>query len=46
MAIELTGRHITAITEDTRETAFLLCHLSVALQRGNGVSFQNTMITR
>jgi len=40
MAIELTqeiGRRITTITEDTR--------LSMALQRGNAVSFNNTMVT-
>jgi len=36
------GRHITV---DTRETEFLFQRLSMALQRGNAVSFQNTMIT-
>jgi len=49
MAIELTqeiGRRITTITEDTRETAFLFQSLSVALQRGNAVSFHNTMVTK
>ena len=48
MAIELTqaiGRPITTVTEDTRETTFLFQRLSMALQRGNAVSFQNTMIT-
>jgi len=48
MAIELTqeiGRHITTITEDTQETTFLFQHLSMALQRGNAVSFHNTMVT-
>jgi len=48
MAIELTqeiGRLITAITEDTRETTFLSQRLSIALQRGNAVSFHNTMVT-
>jgi len=48
MAIELTqeiGRRITAITEDTRETTFLFQRLSMALQRGNAVSFHNTMVT-
>ena len=48
MAIELTqkiGRRITAITEDTRETTFLFQRLSIALQRGNAVSFHNTMVT-
>ena len=45
MAIELTqeiGRRITAIMEDTRETTFLFQRLSIALQRGNAVSFHNT----
>ena len=48
MAIELTqeiGRRITTITEDTRETTFLFKRLSMALQRGNAVSFHNTMVT-
>jgi len=48
MAIELTqeiGRRITTITEDTRETTFLFQRLSMALQRGNAVSFHNTMVT-
>jgi len=48
MAIELTqeiGRRITTITEDTRETTFLFQRLSMALQRGNAVSFNNTMVT-
>ena len=47
MAIELTqeiGRRITTITEDTRETTFLFQRLSMALQRGNAVSFHNTMV--
>jgi len=47
-AIEVTqeiGRRITVVTEDTRETEFLFQRLSMALQRGNAVSFQNTMIT-
>jgi len=48
MAIELTqviGRRITTITKDTRETTFLFQCLSMALQRGNAVSFHNTMVT-
>ena len=48
MAIELTqeiGRHITTITGDTRETTFLFQRLSMALQRGNAVSFHNTIVT-
>ena len=46
MAIELVqeiGRRTTVITQDTRETVFLFQRLSVALQRGNAVSFLNTM---
>jgi len=39
------GRHITAITEDARETVFLFQRLSMALQQGNAVAFQNTMST-
>jgi len=45
MAIELTheiGRHITTITEDIRETTVLFQFFSMALQRGNAVSFHNT----
>ena len=42
---EMIGRRITVVTEDTRETEFLFQRLSMALQRGNAVSFQNTMIT-
>jgi len=48
MAIELTqeiGRRITTIKEDTRETTFLFQRLSMALRRGNAVSFHNTMVT-
>jgi len=48
MAIELTqeiGRRITTITEDTQETTCLIQRLSMALQRGNAVSFHNTMVT-
>jgi len=36
------GQRITFVTEDTRETEFLFQRLSMALQRGNAVSFQNT----
>ena len=45
MAIELTqiGRRITSVTEETRETTFLCQRLSMALQRGNAVSFQHTL---
>jgi len=39
------GRRITVVTEDTRETEFLFQRPSMALQRVNAVSFQNTMIT-
>ena len=48
MAIELVqeiGRRTTVITQDTRETVFLFQRLSIALQRGNAVSFVNTMNT-
>ena len=41
MAIELTQE----LTEDTPETTFLFQRLSIALQRGNAVSFHNTMVT-
>ena len=47
MAIQLTkeiGRRITTVTEDTRETTFVFQRLFIALQRGNAISFQNTMI--
>ena len=47
MAIELVqeiGRR-TTVTQDTRETVFLFQRLSIALQRGNAVSFLNTMNT-
>jgi len=37
------GRRITAVTEDTRETTYLFQRLSVALQRGNAVSFHCTV---
>ena len=33
---------MTAVTEDTRETTYLFQRLSVALQRGNVVSFHST----
>jgi len=48
MAIEHTqeiGRRITTITEDIRETTFFFQRLFMALQRGNAVSFHNTMVT-
>ena len=44
-AVELVqeiGRRTSNITGDARESTFLFQHLSVALQRGNAVSFQNT----
>jgi len=46
MAIELTheiGRHITGVTEETRETTFLFQRLSMALQRRNAVSLKHTL---
>ena len=48
LAIELVqeiGRRTTVITQDTRKTVFLFQRLSIALQRGNAVSFLNTMNT-
>ena len=45
MAVELVqkiGRRITLVTEDSRETVFLFQRLSIALQRGNAVSFFST----
>ena len=33
------------MTEDNRETAFLFLHLSMALQKGMQISFQNTVVT-
>jgi len=48
MAVELVqeiGRRITLVTEDTRETVFLFQRLSIALQRGNAVSFDSTFTT-
>jgi len=36
------GRRITLVTEDSRETVFLFQRLSIALQRGNTVSFLST----
>ena len=44
-AVELVqeiGRRTAIITGDVRESTFLFQQLSVALQRGNAVSFQNT----
>jgi len=49
MAIELTheiDRRITTITEDSQETTFFFQRLSMDLQRGNAVSFHNTMVTK
>jgi len=48
MAIELTqetGRRITTIKEDIQETTFIFQSFSMALQRGNAVSFHNTTVT-
>jgi len=45
MAVELVqeiGRRITLVTADSRETVFLFQRLSIALQRGNAVSFLST----
>ena len=40
--VEEIGRRTADITGDARESKFLFQQLSVALQRGNAVSFQNT----
>jgi len=48
MAVELVqeiGRRITLVTEDSRETVFLFQRPSIALQRGNAVSFLSTFTT-
>jgi len=48
LAVELTqklGRRMTPVTDDPRETGFLFQRLSVALQRGNAVSFHSTFTT-
>jgi len=45
-AIELVqelGMRATIITGDSRETTYLFQHLSVALQKGDAVSFPNTL---
>ena len=47
-AVELVqeiGRRTANITGDVMESNFLFQQLSVALQRGNAVSFQNTFTT-
>jgi len=36
------GRGMTAVTEDTREATYLFQRMSMALQRGNAVSFHST----
>jgi len=44
-AVELVkeiGRRTTNITGDERETSYLFQQMSIAQQRGNAVSFQNT----
>ena len=39
-------RWTTNITGDERETSYLFQQMSIALQRGNAVSFQSTFIAR
>jgi len=39
------GKETANITSDARKSTFLFQQLSVALQRGNVVSFQNTFTT-
>jgi len=43
--IIIINNSITTITENTRETTFLFQRFSMAMQRGNAVSFHNTMVT-
>jgi len=48
MALELDqeiGGRTTVIIQDTRETVLLFQRMSIALHRGNSVSFFNTMNT-
>jgi len=40
--IQKLGQRISAVTQDSRKTGFLFQRLSMALQRGNVVSFHNT----
>ena len=47
-AVELVqelGRRMTVVTEDTRQATYLFQRMSVALQRGNAVSFHSTFTT-
>ena len=47
-AVELVkeiGKRATNITDDERETCYLFQQMSIALQRGNVVSFQSTFTT-
>ena len=39
------GRRTTTITGDAKETIYLFQQLSVALQRGNAISFHSTFTT-
>ena len=39
------GKCITVVTEDSAETSFLFQRLSLALQRGNVISFLGTSPT-
>ena len=40
--VQVIGRRITAVTQDPKETVYLFQRLSIAIQRGNAVSFRNT----
>ena len=40
--IEEIGRRVTEATEDPKETTYLFQRLSMAIQRGNALSFFNT----
>ena len=37
-------KRITAVTQEPRETQYIFQRMSVALQRGNAVAFQNTFL--
>ena len=40
------GRRVTSVTKEVRETTFLFQRLSVAIQRGNAISFRGSLPVR
>ena len=42
--IQALGHKITEVTEDPMETAFLFQRISIAIQRGNSLSFHNAFL--